>query len=132
MFKKVHSFSLSISYYIYIGLEISKTYKSFIFLSSTSLLFANLAPFVHLSFVHDLPPWTSPIASKIHCFHIKSKVPSIKGLVLCNSGRLPTVTTVALPLSFGWLFSNSRGASLKGRIAKAIEWRHKVIYEELA
>jgi hypothetical protein len=32
---------------------------------------------------------------------------------LCNSGRLPSVTTVALPFTFGWLFSNTRGVSSK-------------------
>jgi hypothetical protein len=52
----------------------------------------------------------------------KCKVPSTKVLALCNSGRLPTVTSVALPLSLGWLFSNTRGVSLS-RIAKAMEWR---------
>ena len=51
----------------------------------------------------------------------RCKVLSTKVSVLCNSRRLSTVTLVALPLTFGLLFSNTRGVSLS-RIAKAMDW----------
>jgi hypothetical protein len=52
----------------------------------------------------------------------KCKVPTTKVLALCNMGRLPTIISIALPLSSSWLFSDTRGVSLR-RIAKAMEWR---------
>jgi hypothetical protein len=50
----------------------------------------------------------------------KCKVPRTKVLLLCNSGRLPTVTSVALLHTLGWLFSNRRDFP-KDKIIKDME-----------
>jgi len=41
-----------------------------------------------------------------------------QGASFVNYGRLLTITTVALPHTFGWLFSKSRGASPKIRLLR--------------